>query len=98
VPGEGLLDFSPTQSPYLVQRPFRLSLGSPRRQGRQRLLPPEHVADLVRGQDRANTTNLALRLGRLNRTAAHDTGPTSASVGLVDTIGDGETSLREPNM
>jgi hypothetical protein len=52
----------------------------------------------VRGQDRANTTNLALRLGRLNRTAAHDAGPTSASVGLVDTIGDGETSLREPNM
>jgi hypothetical protein len=97
-PGEGLLDFNPTQSPYVVHRPFRLSLGSPRRQGRHRLLSPEHVTRLVRDQDHANAINLTLCLGRLYPTAAHDAGPTSASVGLVDTTGDGEVSLHEPNM
>ena len=78
--------------------PFALSLRAPRSQGRQRLLSPEHVTYLVREQDHANPINLALRLGCLYRTAAHDAGPTSASVSLVDTIGNGKAPLCEPNM
>ena len=47
---------------------------------------------------RAHAINLALRLRSRYRTAAHDAGPTSASVSPVDTTGDGETPLRKPNM
>ena len=57
-----------------------------------RFLPPDHV------HDHANAINLALLLGSLNRMAAHDAGPTHASVGLVDTAGDRETLLRKPDM
>jgi hypothetical protein len=52
----------------------------------------------VRDHDNAHAINLTLRLGRVDRTAAHDAGPTSGSVGLVDAIGDGKASLRETNM
>ena len=52
----------------------------------------------MRDQDHANAIDLALRLGRPYRTTAHDAGPTGASVSLVDTTGDGETTLRKPDM
>ena len=52
----------------------------------------------MRDQDRANAINLALLLGSPNRTAAHDAGPTNATVSLIDTTGDGETPLRKPDM
>ena len=81
----------------LAREPFELLLRSPRGQRRHRLLSPEHVTGFVRDQDHAGASNLILRLGSLYGPAAHVAGPTSAPMRLVDTAGDRETVLIEPD-
>jgi len=85
-------------SKSIESRASGLMLRAPRSQGRQRLLPPEHVARLVRDHNDARATDFILCLGRPYLPPAYQAGAPGTPVSLVDTTGNGETSLRKPNM
>lgn len=74
-----------------------LSLRSPRCEARHRLLPPEHVTRLVRGQDDTCVSDFTCHVGRLDRSTAYDARAAGASMRLVHAIGAGQTLLREPD-